>query len=329
MAALQSVSLPMRLVPAEGPLLEQILDLTYAIWNEGLSRGAYGQWNAAQLKTPWGRQHLHRFALVDDRGRLLATAKRYRHAARLDGRDGFVAGIGAVFTPPELRGHGYATALIEKLVEQEQQAGAMAAALFSEIGPTFYERHGFAAVPLDEVTVKPELKGGSPAMLVRAGDDRDVPDIAAMGRIRSEGSRYALRRDPSLIQYAISKKRIQAGLGPHGLRQVEFFVAEEGASAVAYVVLTVSRNGWTLDEAGDRDPAAARLGAMLQVLAAREPSQQLPLIRTWWPRAFPVPPQLRLSDRTDMRDLLMIRPFVELGRPLSADDVFYWRSDYF
>jgi hypothetical protein len=38
------------------------------------------------------------------------------------------------------------------------------------------------------------------------------------------------------------------------LRQIEFFVAEEGASAVAYVVLNVNAHGWTLEEAGDRDP---------------------------------------------------------------------------
>jgi hypothetical protein len=42
-----------------------------------------------------------------------------------------------------------------------------------------------------------------------------------------------------------------------------------------------------------------------------------------------VPPQWRLSDRDASRDLLMIRPFGSLARPLSADDVFYWRSDYF
>jgi GNAT superfamily N-acetyltransferase len=319
----------MRLVAAEGPLLEQILDFTYPVWNEGLSRAAYSQWYAAQLKTAWGRQHLQRFALVDDSGRLLTTAKRYRLDARLDGRDGFVAGIGAVFTPPDLRGRGFARAIIERLVDQEQKAGAMAAALFSEIGPAFYERLGFAPVPLDEVTVNVQLKGGSPAMLVRAGDDRDMPDVAAMDHVRSEGARFALRRDPALVHYAVSKKRIQAGLGPAGLRQLEFYVAEEGASAVAYVVLSVSSKGWTLEEAGDRDPAGARLGAMLQVLAAREPTQQLPLIRTWWPRAFPVPPQWRLRDPVASRDLLMIRPFVELPSPLSTDDVFYWRSDYF
>jgi GNAT superfamily N-acetyltransferase len=320
----------MRLVPAEGPLLEQILDFTFPVWTDGLSRSAYGQWTAAQMRTAWGRQHLRRFALVDDRGRLLATAKRYRHAARIDGQEAVVAGIGAVFTPPELRGKGYGTAVIERLVEQERQAGAFAAALFSEIGADYYERLGFAAVPLDEVTVAVNVsKAGSPAMLVRAGDDRDLADVAAMDRVRSDSARFALRRDVPLIQYALSKKRLLAGLGPPGLRQVEFFVAEEGASAVAYVVLSASANGWTLEEAGDRDPAAARLGAMLQVLAAREPSHQLPRIRTWWPRTFPVPPQWRLTERVDSHDLLMVRPLRDLPRPLTADDVFFWRSDYF
>jgi GNAT superfamily N-acetyltransferase len=319
----------MRLVSADGPLLEQILDLTHAIWGEGLNRTAYAQWNAAQLRTRWGREHLQRFALIDDQGRVLATAKRYRFEARLDGRTGNVAGIAAVFTPPDRRGRGHATSLIEELIAQEQRAGAMAAVLFSEIGAAFYERLGFLAVPLDEVTVNVERKGGSPAMLVRAGDERDLPALALMNDLRSAEARFALRRTVPLIQYAIAKKRLQAGLGPEGLRQLEFFVAEEGANAVAYAVLSVSKNGWTLEEAGDRDPAAARLGAMLQVLAAREPSRQAPLIRTWWPRSFVVPPQWKLSDRIDSRDLLMVRSFAELSRPLTADDLFYWHSDHF
>src|SRR5438132_621590 len=82
--------------------------------------------------------------------------------------------------------------------------------------------------------------------------------IAAMHATRASGVRFALRRDPPLIEYSLSKKRLLAGFGfgagPRGSRQTEFFVAEEGASAVAYVVLTVTAAGWTLEEAGDRDP---------------------------------------------------------------------------
>src|SRR5687768_673007 len=148
----------MRLVPADGPLLERILDYTYPPWNEGLTREAYGKWNGAQLRTPWGRDHLQRFALVDDAGALLASAKRYRLDARLDGRDVRMAGIGAVFTPPELRGRGHASRLIELLLERERQEGAVIASLFSEIGEAFYSRLGFVYVPVDEVDVEVQQK---------------------------------------------------------------------------------------------------------------------------------------------------------------------------
>jgi GNAT superfamily N-acetyltransferase len=290
---------------------------------------AYAQWNEAQLQTSWGRDHLHRFALVDDAGDVLASAKRYRFDARLDGRDIVMAGIGAVFTRPELRGRGHATALVRELLDRERADGAAVVGLFSEIGASFYEDLGFRAMPFDEVTVRVRVKGGAPAMLVRAGDERDLPAIAAMHDVRSAAARFALRREPALIQYAIAKKRLLAGLGRAGLRQVEFFVVEEGASAVAYVVLSVNQHGWTLEEAGDRDPGGARVGAMLQLLVAREPSHQHPLIRTWWPAAFTVPPQIELVDRTAPRDVFMLRPLLDIDLPRDARDVFYWRSDAF
>ena len=309
----------MKVIVAEGPLLDQITRLTYDIWNEGLSERAYSQWNAAQMRTPWGRTHLQRLALVDVSGRLLATAKRYRYHMRLDGRVGWMSGIGAVFTPPLQRGKGYASQLIEQLL----------AGLFSEIGATFYERFGFTPVPIDEVTVRVERRNGAPAMLVRAGDDRDLPAVEAMHQVRSSGVRFALTRDKSTIHYALSKKRLLAGLGPQGLRQVEFVVAEEGVSAVAYALLHENANGWTLEEAGDRDPAGARLGGMLQVLLAREPSAPAPLIRAWWPAALAVPPQVSLTDRAPAHDLFMVKPLADVRIPEKAGDVFYWHSDYF
>jgi GNAT superfamily N-acetyltransferase len=319
----------MIIVAAEDNLLEHILDGTFQLWNEGLSRPAYGQWNRAQLRTPWARRHLQRYASLDDRGRVLATAKQYRFDARIAGRDGWMCGIGAVFTPPEERGRGHASALVEELVARAQREGALLAALFSEIGAGFYERLGFSVVPLDEVTMTVDRKGGAPAMLVRAGAERDLEAIAAMHATRSATAPFALRRDSSLMHYALAKKRLLAGLGPSGMRQLEFFVAEEGASAVAYVVLNENANGWTLEEAGDRDPAGARLGAMLQVLLAREPTHRTPLIRTWWPKAFAVPPQVQLTDRSMPKDLFMVRPLSDVAMPKSADDVFYWHADHF
>ena len=323
----------MKLVVAEGAILEEIIDATFPIWNEGLTRDGYARWNAAQMRTAWGKDHLHRFALLDDRGRWVASAKRYLWPMRLDGVDGTMCGFGAVFTRPEERGRGYAGVIINQLIDRAREEGAVVAGLFSEIGDVFYQRLGFVTVPLDEVDLQVERKNGAPAMLVRSGEERDLPALAAMHATRSSGVRFALRRDPPVINYALSKKRLLAGFGhgagPRAERQTEFFVAEEGASAVAYVVLTVNAGGWTFEEAGDRDPAGARLGAILQVLLAREPSRPAPLIRAWWPPVLPLPPQVRLVNRIPARDIFMLRPIANVGIPSRAEEVFYWRSDYF
>jgi N-acetylglutamate synthase-like GNAT family acetyltransferase len=319
----------MEVVPADGALVERIFDLTHPIWHDGLSRRAYSLLNSAQLRTPWGAERLRRFALVDTGGDVLASAKQYRYDVRLDGRTGWMCGFGAVFTPPDRRGHGHGRTLLERLMETAHRQGALFAALFSEIGTAYYERLGFRAIALDEVTVKVRRKHGAPAMLVRAGDDRDLPAVAAMHEPRTGGARLALVRDEMMLRATLVKKRLFAGLSAPGSHRLEFFVAEEGASAVAYAVISSNQYGWTLEEAGDRDPAGARLGAMFQVLLAREPSQEMPIIRTWWPRSFPVPPQIELARRTDARDVFMVRPLVAADLPSSADDVFYWRADYF
>lgn len=318
-----------RLINVDGPPVESILDSTYAIWNEGLTRSAYGRWYAAQRALPWGRERLRRVALVDADGRILSSAKCYRFDAVLDAAPVMVSGIGAVFTPPELRGRGHASALIEGLLDVERQAGSHLAALFSEIGGAYYQRFGFEPAPLREVTIEVTAKAGSPAMLVRAGDERDLPALAAMHTDRAATARLALRRGPPYIQFAISKRRVFTALSAPGQRGTGFYVAEEGHTAVAYLVYTESSGGWTFEEGGDRDPAGARLGAMLQVLIAREPSKPAPRIRAWWPAAMPVPPQLTLTEPSAAHDLLMVRPLQGSFAPLDGEDVFYWRSDVF
>ena len=137
----------------------------------GSRRQAYGQYNAAQLRTPWGRTHLARVAMVED-GRLLASAKRYRFSVRLDGREVLAVGIGAVFTPQAERGRGHAARLIEQLCDEARADGCALAMLFSEIGSAYYERLGFRVVPhaTSDVTVKTKRRrsGGPGARRRRA-----------------------------------------------------------------------------------------------------------------------------------------------------------------
>src|SRR5882757_5111775 len=169
------------LVEADGRILDRILDDTYDLWNDGLSRRAYARFYTAQIATAWGRTHLRRFALVngDD---ILASAKLYQLDAVLDGVRLTVAGIGAVFTTPAARGRGAARELIDRLLERAAAGGADLALLFSEIGPGYYARLGFEPIAtLDrQLRVTESTRYGAPMTMVRGGDDRDLEDIVAL-----------------------------------------------------------------------------------------------------------------------------------------------------
>ena len=320
------------LVPADGAVLERILDGTHEIWSEGLPRREYSRWWRAQLKTSWGTRRLRRWALVDG-DEVLSSAKVYDFDAVLDGRAIRIAGLGAVFTPRRHRGRGSAAELIAQILARATSDGADLALLFSEIGPEYYARLGFETIPISDVrlAVVEDLRRGAPATMVRSGDDRDLADIAAMDAERALRFRFHLARDPDVVKFAITKKRLAAGLAQPGAREVQFFVAEEGASAAAYVVIAVKNGEWTIDACGDRDPSGARIGAILQVLIAREPSRIRPTINAWWPASL-APPQITIVDRVPSKDVAMIRPLSDAGRParpLAEADILYWRGDAF
>jgi GNAT superfamily N-acetyltransferase len=315
---------------ASGAHLEQILGESHPLWGEGLTRSQYAQYWDAQLRTPWGRHHLDRVALVED-GRVTSSAKRYDLSARLEGRIRRILGIGAVFTSPSRRGQGGARRLLELMLEAAEAEGFEYALLFSEIDPGFYERLDFVPVPLMESQLDVVRRGGAPAMLVRVGDERDLPAIAEMSAVRARDARFALDRSEDWIKFGLAKRRLLSGLGPAGLRQVEFLVSEEGHQPVAYIVSTIEGGRWFIEDAGDRDPSGARLGAMLQVMLARTPHLPAPEIRGWLPRGLR-PPQVASIATTPTAEVLMIRPLKDRTLPLpplDAADVAYCRLDYF
>ena len=319
------------LITAAGPLLDQVRRHTYAQWGAGLTPEAWTRYDRALARTTWGHGHRDHVVLMDA-GRLLALAKRHDPTARIDGRIRRVLGIGAVYTPPDLRRRGAASALMEHVLGAAETDGYEFALLFSEIGPAFYERFEFVPVPLVETTlgVRPHRRG-APAVLLRAGDDRDLAHVAEMSAARAASARWALDRSEEFIKYTIARRRLLAGVAPAGTRQVEFFVTEEGHQAVAYMVVTIQDGSWTIEDCGDRDPAGARLGAMLEARLAREPAEATPVIRSWWPDGFN-PPQIELLAARPTREVMMLRPLTDRVLPmppLETREVLYWHADVF
>jgi predicted N-acetyltransferase YhbS len=316
-----------RLVEADAGQLERILDDTYPIWGEGLSRSAYGAWNRAQRATVWGSRHLCRVALIES-GRLLASAKRYDFVVRVGADRHPAVGIGAVFTPEAERGRGHARALVHAMIEDAARRGSRFALLFSEIGAAYYEALGFRMVPRQLLALDIARKPGAPATFVRSGEPADLPAIADISARYALGATLAIDRSPELIQFGLARRRLLAGLGPAGMREVEFFVAEEGHRPVAYVFLTRGPRGVTLEECGDYDPAGSRVGSMLQVLAGRAPAEPAAPIRAWLPLSLR-PPQVRLLETFDAPEIMMIRPVGDTPMPEILGEVVYWQSDVF
>jgi predicted N-acetyltransferase YhbS len=320
----------MKLRIADGDALARVLEESHGIWADGLSRQAYVKYNLAQGRTPWGSRHLRRFVLLDGKDEVLSSAKRYDLRARLDGRPIKVVGIAAVFTPEQKRGRGYGRALIEQLLEAAELEGAELAMLFSEIDPDYYEAVGFVPVRRRETILHVKEKPGAPALLVRSGEDRDIPAVTALARSMAEPHRFALEPSEDLVRFSLTKKRLLAGLLEPDLLQVEFFVVEEGAGAVAFAILTTTSDDVILEMCGDKDPSGARVGALLQVLRARTPAERSPKLAAFLPPGW-LPPQLTIESTSVVRDVMMVRPLRDgvLRQPLREPDVLYWHGDVF
>ncbi len=316
---------------AQGAILQRILDTTYGAGLPHLTREAFARYDTAVGRTPWAVRHQRRFALLDERRRVLASARRYELAGVLAQEQIQICGIGDVFADPEHDDGTGALELVEQCLEDAAQAGAELAL----IGLTSSQQRdviptGFMVIPTNDIELRVTVstRHGAPMTLVRGGEDRDLAAIAAMGEARAGLSRFRLVRDVDFVKYAISKRRLLAGLGSAGARQVQFVIAEEGITAAAYVVLTVVEDNWTIEECGDRDPSGARVGAILQAMIAREPAERHPTIRAWLPPGF-LPPQVTIGSALPSTEVMMIKPLRSSIQPprLGGDDVLYWRSD--
>ena len=226
-------------------------------------------------------------------------------------------------------------ALVEHLVEEATRSGVDLALLFGAPHTSPPAVPGFEALPVTsvDVAVTASARPGAPMVLVRGGEKRDFDAIAAMGRVRAGQYRFHLDRDGDLIAHALTRTRLRAGLGPPGARRLEFVIAEEGITAAAYVALSIVDDLWTIEECGDRDVSGARVGALLQALIAREPSEARPLIRGWLPPGL-LPPQITVTPAPPAAaaaPLVFVRALSSRvhGVQWSSPDVLYWLNDVF
>lgn len=326
------------LVPVDGGVLSRVLEAAPAAARDGLSLAAFARFDRATRQTPWAQAHRQRFALLDG-DTVIASAASHQLAGTLDGRPVQLCGIGSVHAEPTGRDDDHpATAVIERLTDRARQDGADIALLFAPADRAWPIPAGFEPIPTTDVEIQVIESGrhGAPMTPVRGGEDRDLAAIVAMGEVRAQSSRFHLDRDVDFVKYVLTRRRLLAGLGPAGRRQLHFVIAEEGITAAAYLMITAVEGAWIVEECGDRDASGARVGAILQAMIAREPVERRPVIRGWLPAAF-TPPQLTIVAARDSPPVVFAQALSprltsdpSMGQSrlgLAAGETLYWRND--
>lgn len=130
-----------------------VLPYSSSIWAQGRSLEEYIHDFVAVAGSAYGKRRFRTIGLRAD-GAIVVSCKRYEREVRCGDRVLQAVGIGAVFTPAELRGRGYASAMIGTLLDSERAAGIDVVYLFSDIHPTFYERLGFIALPSRTISLR-------------------------------------------------------------------------------------------------------------------------------------------------------------------------------
>lgn len=294
----------------------------------GLSPAAAARYTRALLSTPYGRGHLHPLAYVDTRSDEVVATALLRVTPAFVGGAPVVIGL-VQDTAAAVGADGGLAGLITSLMEQSAEfAPDVSLFLVSTSGQTAIP--GFTTLPTQDVTlsVRDGRRQGAPMLPIRSGERDDLDCIAALPRPTQAGLGLHLARGREALEFAITRQRLLAGLAPEGSRALRFLVVEEGMRAAAYVVMTERAGSWTLEECGDRDPTGARVGAMLQALAALTPGQPRMTLMAWLPAGF-LPPQVEVTSVRPSAVRLLARTHgiaLDLER-LQPQDICYWHGD--
>jgi GNAT superfamily N-acetyltransferase len=273
----------MHLVAATEEQMAERDALTYSEWGKLLSPEEYAARERRLRAHPWSRSDMRTWLLCGEDGGVLASCETFRTGSFLrTGEGSLVPGdsfaIASVFTEERLRGHGYATRLMDLLAaELERQPRAQAALLFSDVGPRLYARSGYRALPAWDWHLSPSP--GEPAGPVDSLLREDGLGTG-LARLRHPEAPFFFWPSPAQLDWHLERGRIYL---PHlGCSPPASAGARAGSSTILWGLvgrspeLTVlmfdarsTSEAWALLEAARRE--ASRSG-LSRVVLWEEPS---------------------------------------------------------
>lgn len=190
-----------------------VLPHSSSLWAGSRSLQEYVADFHAVAGSAYGRRRFRTIGLRVD-GTVVVSCKRYEREFRCGDRSLRAVGIGALFTPQELRGRGYASALIGTLLDTERDAGTDVAYLFSDIAPTFYERLGFVALPSRSISLRADALPGT-RLEIKAVEDADWASIRRCFETLENRRPFAFKRTPLIWEWLRTTARSRRTEGQH------------------------------------------------------------------------------------------------------------------
>jgi GNAT superfamily N-acetyltransferase len=269
----------MRLTRTE-PSIEPARDrASHAVWGGGLPVEEHVRREQALRATAWSQRARTGWSWVTADGAPLATCETYAQAARWQGRTCTVWAVASVFTAPEARRAGHASALMAALSERADLADAPLV-LFSDIDPAFYRRLGYVAQPAIDRVWSVEAEASAFDALGADGPPTANPDALA---IPSDGDQLDWHRlgagwphPPPSTGCRVGDSWLAWTPAEGALRILDAGFGRDARDCVAMAVAEARRLGLREIRAWETPGWPAQLGAR------RPRSGAIPMVR--WPR---------------------------------------------
>jgi predicted GNAT family acetyltransferase len=254
----------LRTIPAKA-YERDVLPLTAPLWAGRRSLEQYVAHTHELAASAYGRRHYRTVGLYDER-RLVASFKRYERTIRDGPRIFRAIGFGAVFTPGELRGRGFASFMLASALDAARHDGYDLAYLFSDIRPQFYAAVGFRALPSRELSLRADALPSERLQVASL----ERTDAAAVRRCFE---RAELRRGSAFVRDEAMWRWIATRVGhgsEHRLGHATNLAVRRGRRVRAYVfgARVPERDAYVFDEFGFSDDAAAAIVPALLRAAA-------------------------------------------------------------
>lgn len=233
-----------------------VLPLTAPLWAGRRDFATYVTQVLEIARSPYGQRYYSTAGLFEGRT-MVASFKRYVRAAQLETRRLRAVGIGAVFTPPEFRGRGYASAMLATELDRARAAGFDFAYLFSDVAPQFYAQLGFRELPSREIVLASDRL---PAMRLAPArlEERDWNGVRRCFDLGQRRRGAGFTRTPLVWDWI--RLRMRHGSERAGGQETSLVVRRRGGGVGAYVLgeRDVKRDAYVLEEFGFADEAGAR-----------------------------------------------------------------------